>query len=184
MNHTNAEPAISTADIVTGIQTATSDVFATMLNMRPEAGEMLAERSVAAAAPADGVVSVIGIAGPWAGTGSLACTNAFACRMASNFLMTEFDSMNDDVLDAVGEICNMVIGNVKTTLEEKVGPMGLSTPTVILGHNFQTRSSRHREWIVVPFTVKGESLFVQMSIAPSRKANGATPAPQCRSSRS
>ncbi len=173
MSQASPEPAISTADIVMGIRVATSAVFETMLDLKPEAGEMLAERSVAASAPASGVVSVVGIAGPWAGTGSLACTGAFACTMASSFLMAEFESMNDDVLDAVGEISNMVIGNVKTILEEKVGPLGLSTPTVILGRNFQTRSSRHREWIVVPFTVKGESLFVQMSIAPSRNTSEA-----------
>ena len=184
MTPTNAVPMISTADIVAGIQSATSEVFATMLDMKPEAGAMLPERSVAAAAPASGVVSVIGIAGPWAGTGSLACTGAFACSMASNFLMTKFDSMNDDVLDAVGEICNMVIGNVKTILEEKVGPMGLSTPTVILGNNFQTRSSRNHEWIVVPFRVKGESLFVQMSIAPRRNEPNTAHAPESRYSRS
>jgi chemotaxis protein CheX len=167
MSDTQTEPAISTAYIVAAVQTATLEVFHTMLTLQPEMGEMLTEKS-AAAAPASGVVSLVGLAGSWAGTGSLACTAEFACKLASSFLMAEYDSMNDEVLDAVGEISNMIIGNVKTILEEKLGSMGLSTPTVIFGRNFQTRSSRNHEWIVVPFDCDGERMFVQMCIAPSR----------------
>ena len=59
--------------------------------------------------------------------------------------------MNEDVLDAIAEVTNMIIGNVKSALEEKVGAMGLSTPTVIFGRNFQTRSARTHEWTGVRF---------------------------------
>jgi len=173
MNDTNTELAITPADIVAAIKSATVEVFATMLNMQLEAGPMLTEKSVAAA-PASGVVSLVGLAGSWAGTGSIACTGAFACKMASSFLLAEYDAMNDDVLDAVGEISNMIVGNVKTILEEKVGQMGLSTPTVIFGRNFQTRSSRNHEWIVVPFRMGDEHMFVQLSLAPNRDGERST----------
>lgn len=169
MNDTQKDYVITPADIVEAIQKATHEVFATMLNTEIAPGPTLTEKAVAvAAAPASGVVSLVGLAGSWAGTGSLACTGPLACKLASLFLMGEYDFMDDEVLDAVGEISNMIIGNVKTILEEKAGPMGLSTPTVIFGRNFQTRSSRNHEWTVVPFSVDGESLFVQMSLAPNR----------------
>lgn len=173
MSDTNMELAITSQDIVAAIKTATLDVFTTMLNLEVEAGQMLTEKAVAAA-PASGVVSLVGLAGSWSGTGSIACTGAFACKMASSFLLAEYDAMNDDVLDAVGEISNMIVGNVKTILEEKVGQMGLSTPTVIFGRNFQTRSSRNHEWIVVPFRVDGENMFVQLSLAPNRDGDRST----------
>jgi chemotaxis protein CheX len=173
MCDTNTEPTITPADIVAAIRTATMEVFTTMLNMEPEPGDMLTEKSKVAA-PASGIVSLVGLAGAWSGTGSLACSGTLACKMASNFLLAEYTSMDDDVLDAVGEISNMIIGNVKTLLEEKVGSMGLSTPTVIFGRNFQTRSSRNHEWIVVPFAMEGGDLFVQMSIAPNREGDRTT----------
>ena len=81
--------------------------------------------------------------------------------------MAPYDAINEDVLDAVAEVTNMIIGNVKTELEARVGPMGLSTPTVIYGRNFQTRSSGNQEWTVVPFTLDGERLCVQVCIAPN-----------------
>lgn len=172
MSDTNREPAITPQDVVAAIQSATAEVFSTMMNMEITQGEKLAEKS--AAGPASGVVSLVGLAGSWVGTGSLACTGSFACKLASSFLMAEYDSMNDDVLDAVGEISNMIIGNVKTILEEKVGPMGLSTPTVIFGRNFQTRSARIHEWTVVQFDAGDERLFVQLCIAPNSDGRSTT----------
>lgn len=157
---------ISRAELVAAIIAATTDVFSTMLNVAITPGEMQTEPNVAAA-PSSGVVSLIGLAGAWVGTGSLACTVPLACRLSSHFLMTACDAMNEEVLDTVGEITNMIIGNVKTMIEEKAGPMGLSTPTVIYGRNFQTRSARIHEWTVVPFLCEGERMYVQMCIAPN-----------------
>ena len=44
----------------------------------------------------------------------------------------------DEVLDAVGELTNMIIGTVKNGLEEHLGPMQLSVPTVVYGKNIRT----------------------------------------------
>ena len=54
--------------------------------------------------------------------------------------MTESPAVNEEVLDAVGELTNMIIGNVKTVAEAIVGPLNLSVPTVIYGRNFTSRS--------------------------------------------
>jgi len=166
MNPTN--PTITQEDIVAAIRSATEDVFSIMLGLELSPGEMLTEKSIAAA-PSSGLVSLIGLAGRWSGTGSLACTGTFACAMASGLLACTFDSVNEEVLDAIGEITNMIIGNVKTALEEKIGDMGLSTPTVIFGRNFQTRSARIHEWTVVPFLSGEERMYVQLCLAPSRE---------------
>ena len=48
-------------------------------------------------------------------------------------LMSEFDAVTEDVLDAMAEMANMIFGNVKTELEEQLGGLGLSIPTVIFG---------------------------------------------------
>jgi chemotaxis protein CheX len=80
-------------------------------------------------------------------------------------------------LDAVAEITNMIVGNVKTTLENRVGNMLLSTPTVIYGRNFQTRSARNQEWTIVPFEWDGERMCVQVCIAPNPDAESKTVRP-------
>jgi len=155
---------ISQEEMVQAIQAATAEVFTTMLNLSVMPGEVFVEKEEAV--PNSGVVSLIGLAGSWVGSGSLACSACCAAKIASALLMAPYDGIDEDVLDAVAEVTNMIIGNVKTALESRLGAMGLSTPTVIYGRNFQTRSSGNQEWTVVPFALDEDRMFVQMCIAP------------------
>jgi chemotaxis protein CheX len=145
------------------------DVFSTMLN-NIELKQVDAYVDGGAPPTGDGILAFVGLAGSWAGTGSVACSAAFACKMSSQFLMTEYQSVDEDVLDAVAEVTNMIIGNVKTRLEEDLGPMGLSIPTVIWGRNFTSRTVGSYEWSVVPFMAGKERIEVQIFLAP-RKDN-------------
>jgi chemotaxis protein CheX len=164
---TNTDPAPSIAqdELVRAICAATEDVFTTMLNLSVTPGDVFVEKEEAV--PSSGVVSLIGLAGPWVGSGSLACSAGCASKIASALLMTTYDAINEDVLDAVAEVTNMIIGNVKTALEAKLGSMGLSTPTVIYGRNFQTRSTGNQEWTVVPFNLGEDRMCVQVCITPN-----------------
>lgn len=115
----------------------------------------------------DGVVALLGMAGPWVGTGALTCKPELACKLAGAFLLTEYDTVNDDVLDAVAELANMVIGNLKVAIEEEVGEMGLSTPTTIFGASFTTKIGGSEEWTLIPVEVCGGELLVQICILPN-----------------
>jgi len=168
---TTFSEALPKTALVEIISAATTEVFTTMLNLPASPGPVHTEPATAIA-PHSGIFSLIGLAGSWAGTGCLACSGTLACRLAEHFLMTPFEAVNEEVLDAVGEITNMIIGNVKTALEERVGPMGLSTPTVIYGRNFQTRSARVNDWIVVPFESADETLWVQLCVGPNQDSRG------------
>jgi chemotaxis protein CheX len=171
MSEANVPNAISKDDIVAAIRASTNEVFSTMLSMEIASDEIMEPQAVAAA-PASGMIALIGLAGPWSGTGSVACTAEFACKLSSQFLMADYPAVNEDVLDAVAEITNMIIGNVKTALEQKVGEMGLSTPTVIFGRNFQTRGARTHEWTGVRFSSGEHELHVQMCLAPNQDFAG------------
>jgi chemotaxis protein CheX len=162
--NTEAVQPITQEELVQAIRSATGEVFTTMLNLNLMPGEVFVEKEEAV--PSSGVVSLIGLAGSWVGSGSLACSAGCAANIASALLMTPYTAIDEDVLDAVAEVTNMIIGNVKTALESRLGAMGLSTPTVIYGRNFQTRSSGNQEWTVVPFALGEHQMFIQMCIAP------------------
>jgi chemotaxis protein CheX len=158
---------ISEEKLASAIRNSTKEVFETMLALDLEPLESYVDNSVPG--PSAGVVSLIGLAGRWVGTGSISCSAEFARKASSALLMTEFASVDEDVLDAVAEITNMIIGNVKTAIEEDLGPMGLSIPTVVYGRNFSTRSVGKNEWVVVPFMSSGERMDVQVCLAPARQ---------------
>lgn len=150
------ETAIDTSVIVGAIQQATERVFSMMLGLEVE---VQPHQTVPQPDPVDGVVALLGFTGPWAGTGVLFCDERFACKIGSAMLMTEVTEINGDVLDGLGEVANMVLGNFKESLESHTGPLGLSVPTVVYGKNFSTRSSIKSEWILVPFNSADDGRF-------------------------
>lgn len=156
-------------EIVAAVHSATIEVFSTMLGMEVTP----AETHVDQASPAinDGVMAFVGVAGPWMGNGVISCSAAFACKLCATFLMTEASAVNEEVLDAVGELANMVIGNFKTVAEGVVGPLNLSVPTVIYGRNFTSKSVGNSDWIVMPFQCDGENFEVRIWFAPASESS-------------
>jgi chemotaxis protein CheX len=62
----------------------------------------------------------------------------------------------------------MIIGNVKTILEEKLGPLGLTVPTVIFGRNYQTRSAGVKDWVLVRLHSGSDTMDINFCLMPSR----------------
>jgi len=155
--------------IESAIHHSVVEVFSTMLSGNIEAGAVTREHT--APETAEGVISFIGIAGRWSGTGSIACSSAVACRICSEMLMMEATSLNEEVLDAVAELTNMIIGNVKSSLERHLGDLGLSIPTVVFGRNFQTKTGGSIDWMVSKFHWDGQELIVKMCLAPNEKTS-------------
>jgi chemotaxis protein CheX len=154
--------------IIQAVQNATSEVFSTMLGSEVEALDVHFDD--ACLAMSEGVTAVVGIAGPWVGNGMISCSSAFACRLCELFLMTEAPEVNDEVLDAVGELANMVVGNFKTAAEGIVGPLGLSVPTVIYGQNFTSKSLGTNNWLVLPFQCGADRFEVRVWFAPASES--------------
>ena len=154
--------------LVNCINHACTQVFSTMMGVALPPGEASVDTVTPDAN--DGVVSLIGMAGTWTGTGSIGCSAPLACRICNQLLMTEVQAVNEEVLDAVAELTNMVVGSVKTDLEQHLGPLGLSIPTVVYGRNFKMRSTKTTEWTTLRFMWEEEPLLVRISLAPSEES--------------
>lgn len=151
--------------LVREIRAATGSVLSTMMALESQAGQSSPDSG--GPGPIGGVSAMVGIFGRWAGTGAVSCEEKMACRLAGAMLMSEFTEVNDEVLDAMGEVANMIIGNIKTNLEDELGCLALGVPTVTFGKNFSTRSTAKHSWTLVPFTCEGCQLFVQVLLVES-----------------
>jgi chemotaxis protein CheX len=161
--------------IVSALQHSVMEVFSTMLS-----GDIQLEGlNVAQDTPEsnDRVVSFIGLAGTWSGTGTLTCSPTAACRLCSQMLLAEYSSVSEEVLDAVAEVTNMIIGNVKSNLERHLGPLGLSIPTVVFGRNFKTKTAG-AEWIEERFRWEGEELVLRVSLRPNERTGTTAVTPE------
>ena len=153
--------------VINATLSSVAEVFGMMIGLAATPGESYIQAT--APAEAEGVVTLIGLAGSWIGAGSLSCSLQLACKLSSALLLEEITSINNDVLDAMAEITNMVFGNVKTALEAKVGPLGLSIPTVVFGRNFSTNSAGQQIWNVIPYQVESEKMDVKICLAPNKR---------------
>ncbi|MCU1257719.1 MAG: putative chemotaxis protein CheX [Bryobacterales bacterium] len=118
-----------------------------------------------------GLVSLVGLTGPWSGTGSFCCSPAVAGRLAARMLMMdpppEEAAVTDEIMDAIAELTNMIVGNIKNFLEERVGPMAINIPTVVYGRNFQFKSLAGMTGISIPFAWESDRIEVRLCLAPT-----------------
>ena len=107
------------------------DVFRTMLNMEVEPkghGQPHSEGSITAA---------VHFVGEWKGAVLLRITSEQACTLAARFIPVRSPAQfDDDVRDAIGELANMIAGNLKSVLPPGVA---LSMPSVLEGSNYAMR---------------------------------------------
>ena len=85
----------------------------------------------APAAPPEYVTSWVSISGSWSGTITIGCSMAAARRAAAAmFGVTPEEASEEEVRDAMGEVANIIGGNLKGMLQ---GHSTLSLPTVADG---------------------------------------------------
>jgi len=144
------------------VRETTAEVFSTMLAM--SVTETSSSVETGNTTTNAGLMAVVGMSGAVSGSGCLCVSGALACRIASRFLMAEIEEINDDVLDAISELCNMIVGNLKTSLEDQYGPMGLSLPTVVYGKDYRTRNSSLCERINFSFLYQEDGLREEIKI--------------------
>ena len=101
----------------------------------------------------------------------LSLSESVALKAASTMLMSEIAEINAEVVNAVGELTNVVAGAAKAELAEY--EMSTSLPSVITGRNHSVRFPSNVTPICVPFETDWGSLTLEVGFAP-------VPAAVCR----
>ena len=122
------------------------DTFSKMLDCKASRGEISLTQRGGRKYPISGV---IGLTGKAVGTVVINLSEEVAIKAASAMLMTEITELNDDVIDAVGELANMVAGQAKAELAEY--DMSVSLPNVITGEGHDINFPSKAQPITVPF---------------------------------
>ena len=115
--------------VVEAIERATLEVFALMVGV-DVVREIL--EPGASLGPGWNVVSSFTLSGAVCGRAEVFYTLPFAQCLACHMLQGETPALENDVLDAAGELANIIIGNVKNSLESQLGVIQIGTPAVAL----------------------------------------------------
>jgi chemotaxis protein CheX len=114
-----------------------------------------------AAAPRDDstVTAIVNIDGAWHGAVLVRCPFALASLVTAAMFQSDAEPSFEEVSDALGEVANMVAGNVKALLPQ---PSAISLPTVALGSQYEISVVGTRVVATVPFTTERHPLVVSV----------------------
>jgi len=109
------------------------------------------------------ISGVIGLSGNAIGTVVLSFSKDVALKAAGVLLMAEMTEISGDVVDAVGELTNMVAGAAKSKLEEL--ELSISLPNVITGAGHEIRFPSEVTPICIPFESPWGPLTVEVGLS-------------------
>jgi chemotaxis protein CheX len=108
--------------------------------------------------------AVIGLSGEARGAVVIGMKAPLAIKITDMLTSTKHSSIDDEVVDAVGEIVNIIAGNVKRELEEAFR-LVISLPTIVEGKGHQVKWPHNQARIIcIPFTIFETETFV-LSVA-------------------
>lgn len=125
---------------------ATGEVFATMLECQPKMGKI---RLPSPADKTSNVTAVIGLSGTVRGACSLSFPPGTGTQIARRILHTEDALADAEIIDALGEVANMVAGCAKAKIVG--GDIAIGLPTIIRGENYVLEHPTGSVTLVVPF---------------------------------
>jgi chemotaxis protein CheX len=106
--------------------------------------------------------AMIGLSGGLMAMISIHCDAYIAMDIAGAMLDTEFDEVDDDVKDAMGEVANMLAGGLKSRLLDDGIDVTLAIPTTVIGKGYSISSPKRSNRIVVPFDLVQGQFFVDV----------------------
>ena len=127
---------INALDLRGFISGAMAEVFDTMLSMDID----LADGDAQADIDGERIVGSVGFAGKAVGSVSIQVNEAFARSITAAMLGMEEDEIEGDeeVHDVIGELSNMIGGDLKSRLCDGGLDCELSIPSIITGSDFKT----------------------------------------------
>lgn len=141
---------------------ATTSVFQTMLGCELTRGQPALKTN---RTPEYEVSGLIGLTGKCQGMVVVSLGRDTAISATEIMLSERPDGLNSDVVDAVGEIANMIAGAAKSQLEQYELSVGL--PSVICGKNHSIGFPSNSTPIVLPFESTIGPVCVEVGLSES-----------------
>ena len=110
------------------------------------------------------ISGIIGLTGEARGAVVISLKQDLAMNLTSVLTGNKYNKIDEDVIDAVGELINIIAGNVKQELEESFSLI-ISLPTIVKGkeHSINWPDSQTRV-ICIPFVISKTDSFI-LSVA-------------------
>jgi len=110
------------------------------------------------------ITGMVGLAGTHKGVLAVHFPKPVALAVTGSFLGMEVEEINEDVQDAIGEIANMLGGNLKTILSDRGKDIHLSLPSTIYGDEYAFSSQAEVDQVILPFQAPAGIFYVEVEL--------------------
>ena len=151
-------------DIEKAIAEATVEIFTSMVMLEVTPGEPLAVDGTPTPLKSS-LTGIVGFDGKYNGVLAIHTPYGVARSITASFLGMEVDEINEDVQDSIGELTNMLAGNIKPILSANGKDINLSIPSTVHGEEYTFPVAEGTEQrIIVPFTLEAETFLVELQV--------------------
>jgi len=159
-------PAVITS-CVTG---SVASIFNTIFGAVPESQESDDGRKIG-----DGVVGIISFVGDASWILMLAMPKESAETLAEKFCGFKVEYDSPDMGDVIGELANVMAGDIVARMGEQGVKIAMSLPTVLRGHDVEPFMPRGMPDKKIHYSVIGKGLMIKMAVARPNEMMGAAP---------
>jgi chemotaxis protein CheX len=155
-------------DLAASTSQATTEVMRTMMNMDVVPRQTSFNKVESRGAE---VIGSVGVAGVLSGCITIFLSRRLAETVTARMLMMEpgEDIMEDELVDAVGEMANMIAGSIKTHLFKKIPLFEIATPTVTVGAEMKRASVAEQPCVLTTFEWEDQEFVVEFLLVSKDK---------------
>jgi flagellar motor switch protein FliN len=161
---------LKSLDVRSLVADSVVDIFDTMFSMEVAVSEADSEMGTSEKR----MVGSIKIAGDVAGVVSLHISDRFSRTMTAQMLGIEEDEIEDDdeVKDLIGEVINIISGNLKSAYVDAGISCAISPPAITIGSDFTIDSLNIESYERFDFQYQDDIFQVEVGVKPSDKLTG------------
>ncbi|MFH2065497.1 MAG: chemotaxis protein CheX [Pseudomonadota bacterium] len=152
------------ADLVKPFVEATLHILETTASTSAKARKPYLKREL----PAKGVISgVIELTGDFNGIISISFSEKLILAVVSSMFGEKMTEVNDEIKDAVGEMTNMISGQVTTKMTELGKTLKAKLSTVVMGSPHNVQFIENRPVIAMPYFTENGDFTIEVSFEKS-----------------
>ena len=110
------------------------------------------------------LTAIVGLAGSLCGLFCIRCTKETGSKLTQKMLNIDASENETEVMDALGELCNMLAGSFKARVPGVADTCMLSIPTTITGADYQVHPLRGGQRFEMLVRCDGEFLQVILHV--------------------
>ncbi len=156
--------------LTTCVRDSVSSIFGTIIGVTPEFDGDEEDRNVG-----DGVVGIISFVGDVSWLLMLALPRQSACNIASSFCGFEIEYDSPDMGDVVGELANVLAGDIVARLAQDDLKVAMSLPTIMRGKDVEPLLPRGLPHKKMHYSMEQGEFMIKMAVAGQEDTLGRKP---------